>query len=160
MTLLTVQLQIFGIYDRGVPNSERIVLYANGPINLSLYGLILGVKTPAGDSIFPIPDQFLWLGNTQLQTPGWVFVFTGPGAQGMSQETITKQPIHVLYWGKTGTVLNDPTVLPALVRFDNIEIGNQPNKDVAQLLTPKDKPTQDDFYAELLSHFAQPKDSS
>ena len=126
-------LEVFGVYDRGVPNRERIVLRANRPIELTRYALLLGVEG-RDQSFIPLRDEFLWLGTQFIATPGWVFVYTGDGQGGVSQETFTKDPIYMLFWQKPSVILDDHRLIPTLVSFGDVEIGNNPPKSMSVLL--------------------------
>jgi hypothetical protein len=131
-------IEIFGVYDRGIPNLERIVLRVNGAIDLTQYFVFLGFRAPLNaDLIIPMPDQFIWLGQTFIDTPGWVFIFTGGGKPGVSQEQNTKEPVHSLYWNKPQTCLGHQDIVPALAHFDHLIIGNKPNKSIGDLNAKK-----------------------
>jgi hypothetical protein len=121
------------VYDRGVPNSERIVLRANEPVDLSWYGLLLGIEG-TGESLVPFRDQFLWLGKRSIESPGWVFVYTGAGQEGISQERYTKDPIHMVYWNKPNVILENKEIIPALIMFSSVQVGNKPSKSMNDLL--------------------------
>ncbi len=133
MTIELENLEIFGVYDRGVPNSERIVLRANGPVDLSWYCLLLGIAG-AEESLIPIRDEFLWLGRRTMESPGWVFVFTGAGQEGISQEKFTKDPIHMVYWHKPNVILENKEIIPALIMISSVQVGNKPSKSMNDLL--------------------------
>jgi hypothetical protein len=138
MILESPALEIFGIYDRGVPNSERIVLYANQTVDLVNYFIIIGLRGQLGvDKIIPIPDQFLWLGQNTIQASGWIFIFTGPGKQSITKEINTNEPLLNLYWNKPDVILGHNDLVPALVRADFVQIGNKPNKSISELNNQK-----------------------
>ena len=144
-------LEIFGTYDRGVPNLERIVLRANQPLKLSPYCLLIGFHVE-GKALFPIPDQFLWLGSLQLEVPSWIFVYTGPGEPGISQEAHTKDPVHTIYWGKESVLFGNPEIVPGLIRVESVEIDNKPPRSVQELIKKAEEPTTD--LAQLLAYLA------
>lgn len=100
---------------------------------MATYALVLGVKA-AKETIYPIQDNFLWLGRTILEVPGWVFVYTGPGATtAVSLEDHTKEPIHSMYWNKAGVILQDSQVLPALIQIADVSYTDV-NKNVLALV--------------------------
>ena len=113
-------LELFGIYDRGIPNKERIALKVNARVNTGDYALILGVAGANG-TILPARDQFLWLGRTIVDI-GWVFVFTGPGDPVVTTEVNTKEPMHAIYWGKPNVMFTIPEARAALVRLGPIQV--------------------------------------
>lgn len=153
MILEKPALELFGVYDRGVPNLERIVLRANRAVALGGYFLILGIPTLNKEDMWPLPDQSLWLGTGQMDVAGWVFVFTGKGTPAVSQETHTKDPLQTLYWNKSEVALANEHVVPALVHLDGIEIGNRPNKSIADIQKPNELPD----WAEILRSLGAPK---
>jgi len=117
-------LELFGVYERGVPNAERIVLRANSIVNLGFYAVGLGAKSENGMA-YPIPDQFLWLGEMYLDKGAWVFIFTGKGTPAVTKEQHTGDPMHVMYWHKDAVVLTHDSVVPMLYRFDGVSVGIQ-----------------------------------
>lgn len=134
MNLESPQLEIFGVYDRGIPNAERIVLRANRAVDLTNYAVLLGFDQ--NNSVFPFTDNFLWLGAKTLSVPSWVFIYTGQGKESVSQEIHTKDPVHALYWEKPTIILSNPQIVPVLVQLANVIIGNTPAKTVADLTSP------------------------
>lgn len=150
MVLSAPELEIFGVYDRGVPNLERIVLRANVAVNLRYYAVLLGYKAPY-DTVYPIADQFLWLGAINIEVPSWVFIYTGLGTPGISQEQHTKDPIHALYWNKPQVIFSNADVVPALIRMDHIEIGNKEPRTVQSLIT---KTVRDDIAETIRKYLA------
>jgi hypothetical protein len=138
MTDMLPDIQIFGVYDRGVPNLERVVLRVNRSTNLSQYMLVLGYRGHAGaDTVLPIPDQSLWLGSTIIEAPSWIFIYTGSGNAGISQEKQTKEPLHSLYWNKPQVMLTHDDIVPALLHIDYVQIGNKPNLTLADTAQQK-----------------------
>lgn len=130
-------LEIFGVYDRGVPNSERVVLRSNSHVDLSQFFIFLGVKVPLrSDMVFPIPDEFLWLGRGIIDPNTWVFVYTGRGEPGITTEITTKEPVKSLYWNKNSVVLDNVEVVPVLSNFGSFLIGNKPNRSTVELKKP------------------------
>jgi len=150
-------LEIFGVYDRGVPNKERIVLHVNRVTNLAEYFVVLGIRAPlSANLVLPIEDHSLWLGSTYIEVPSWIFIFTGYGKAATSQETHTGQPVHTLYWKKPQVVLTHNDIVPALLHVDSVQIGNKPNKSVADILKPQDNPRMSDF-SQLLKQLGENK---
>jgi hypothetical protein len=133
MIVSTLPLEIFGVYDRGVANEERVVLRANSPVNLSGYGLFLGF-VGGQNNLFPINDQFLWLGDIMLDAPGWVFIFTGSGKSSVTTEGTTGELCQILFWNKPSVMLSDPTLMPGLVQLGAVQIGNRPNRNVQEVV--------------------------
>lgn len=122
-------LEMFGVYDKGVPNLERIVLRVNNTVDLTNYAMIVGFKG-TDKSLYPAQDFFLWLGNTTVVGPAWVFIYTGTGKPTVTREKITGHPIHSIYWNRPNLIFSDPNVSPALVRLGETQIYSGENKRI------------------------------
>lgn len=155
MSSIYPNIEIFGVYDRGVPNQERIVLRVNSPTSLNNYFLFLGYSSNQNENtVWPYTDNFLWLTGVNMDVPGWIFVYTGKGTPSISSEKITKQPLQTLYWNKESVVLENFNIFPALSSFGPIEIGNKPNKSLANdTLPPLGGQTTSDFIKALTDRY-------
>ena len=116
------ELSIVGVYDRGVPNQERIVMRPQQEINMGRHGFFLGLKQPNG-LYLPLYDHMFWFGDGIVQPPSWLFVYTGPGQARQAKTQDTQELAYVLHWGKKMTVLNDERIAPILFRVDAIQIA-------------------------------------
>src|SRR5687767_1786851 len=100
MILLPItELSIVGVFDRGVPNNERIVLSANQDVNMGQYGLMLGIRGQPGWGT-PIPDNLFWFGDGLASKNDLIFVYTGPGEPRASELPMLKAKAYVLHWGR------------------------------------------------------------
>lgn len=102
MRFLTIhELRIVGIYDRGHPQRERIVLEITEELNLGDYCLIYGRRTANG-TLRPVRTMFQSLPSEVVAAGTWVFLYTGPGER---TETTTKDglPALVLHFGREPT---------------------------------------------------------
>jgi hypothetical protein len=137
MAISPFDLELFGVYDAGIANRERIVLRVHRTVDLTQYGVMVGFKS--GETrIYPARDLFLWLGNTTIQGPAWVFIFTGEGQPTVSQETHTNEPIHAIYWNRPNVFFSNPNVIPALVNFGEVQVWTG-NKSMTELLQQKEQ---------------------
>jgi hypothetical protein len=119
------ELTLVGVADRGVPNKERIVLRPTEAVGLSAFALIV-VFLRDDQTAIPLRDYFFWFGDLTVAPPGWIYVYSGPGENSVSEigsTGQTKQPVHVLHWGKEHVLFNDDRVHPALVRLGGIGFG-------------------------------------
>jgi hypothetical protein len=116
------ELEIWGVYDRGLPNRERIVIRTKAPVSLGDYIMFLGVPGE-GQTAWPLIDHVYWFGPENLVIPMWVFVYTGTGQRLISSEEKTGEPALVLHWGKTRTVLHDPNIVPVIVSIEGIFVS-------------------------------------
>ncbi|HEX9879313.1 MAG TPA: hypothetical protein VGB25_03865 [Candidatus Binatia bacterium] len=119
---LITELSLVGVYDRGVPNEERIVLVARDSINMGQYGVMLGIRSVAG-SAFPIRDNLLWFGDAQLTNGDWIFIYTGPGEPRSTNLPGINTKIYTVHWGRDKTVLHDQNVVPILFRVDAVQVA-------------------------------------
>jgi len=85
------------------------------------------------DFFIPIPDCFFWLGDTAMAEPGWVFIYTGRGQRSVTRETHSGLAVQALYWGREQVVLASADVIPVVYRFDQVLIGNGPNRSMMEV---------------------------
>jgi len=144
MTLLPhlYEIDFWGVYDRGVPNAERIVFRALQPIELGRYIVASGVRQPGG-VVRLLYDNVYWAPEVIIEPPAWVFLYTAPGKPTITVETITQAPVHALYWGKKETIFDLPEVVPTILRLDGVyiapEIPKQLRESDRQAILPKPK---------------------
>jgi hypothetical protein len=138
MTMVVVpgvaELRLFGAFDRGVPNRERITLRVQGQaVNLGNYFLLLGSQRQPY-SAMPIPNQSFWLGEMVLEPWTWLYVFTGPGSPGFTTQQETGETAYVMHWGRKGIVLREEHIVPVIMRMQvaGITVG-QWTPDIPQL---------------------------
>lgn len=117
--------RVIGIYGRGTPNLERIVLVADEAINLANYALVVGMITEAG-GLLPFRDRFFWFGDLMVDKSTWVYVYTGPGQFRYTSVSGTTTPAIVYHWGSRQTLLHQPGSTMALVSFGEVAIINPP----------------------------------
>lgn len=114
--------QMFGVYDPGTPNLERVVLRANLEVGLSSYFLVTGWQlTP--DRALPLNADSFWFGKTSVLAGTWVVVYTGRGQQTFT--TLGIEPCLVLHWNKPTVLFSVPQVIPVLIRADSVAIGRR-----------------------------------
>jgi len=119
------ELAIVGVYDRGIPNQERIVIHAKEVANLGQYGLMIGVRAADG-SAFPIRDNFLWFGDGLISKGDWVFIYTGPGEPRATTLPNTQERLYSVHWGRNETILHHPDLVPILFRVDAVQVPFTP----------------------------------
>lgn len=115
-------LGVVGVVDPGVPNKERVYLYARTDARLGEYFLFTGVSV-GSELVHPTTENVMWLGNMMVPAESWVLVYTGPGEQRIT--TFMDKPVLVLHWGKRQTIFGHPSIRPVLVHVDSVEIGRQ-----------------------------------
>jgi hypothetical protein len=122
---LIEELAVVGIFDRGIPNQERIVILANESVNLGKYGIMLGLRASDG-SAFPIRDNLLWFGNGWIQKGDWIFIYTGPGVAKATTLPNAEEKLYSIHWGRKQTILHAQEVVPILFRVDAVKVPEGP----------------------------------
>jgi hypothetical protein len=124
---LIEELSVVGIYDRGVPNQERIVLFVNTTINLGQYGIMLGIRDQAGTAR-PIRDNLFWFGDGIVNKGDWLFLYTGPGEPRFSTVPNNPEKIFTLHWGRNVTILGEGIIVPILFKVESVQVPiSEPN---------------------------------
>lgn len=118
------ELTIVGVFDRGVPNFERIAIQANQTTDLGKYGIMLGVKGSSGQA-FPIRDNLFWFGDGLLPPNDWLFLYTGPGEPRAAEAPGGTGRLISLHWGRDRTVLHSSVVVPILFRIDAVQVAQE-----------------------------------
>lgn len=118
------EIEIVGVYDRGVANRERIVLRANTTIDCSQYAVVAGpVTVNAGASfIYPARDVLYYFGSGIVYATEWVIIYTGSGDALKTTMQGSGEPVYVVHWGRPTTLFADSRISPALIRVDAINI--------------------------------------
>ena len=129
-TLLTqiTSLSLVDVMDRGVPNKERIALYANEAVHLGQFGLMIGLGKEDGSAV-PIPDNLLYFGPGFMRKGDWLFVYSGPGiprADPIGSDTA----LLSVYWGKKQTAFYVPELVPILFRVGEVSVLPLPPKPI------------------------------
>lgn len=122
MTIGTVEeLQVMGVYDQGVPNLERVVIYVSEPVDLGAYGLMLGIRGSNGSAV-PIRDNLLWFGHGWVSKGDWLFVYTAPGNARVNQLPNNTEKLYSIHWGKKQTLFQNHELVPILFRMDAVQV--------------------------------------
>lgn len=121
---LVTEISVVGVFDRGIPNQERVVLYVNETVNLGQYGLMVGVRGSDGTA-FPIRDNLFWFGDGFVNRGDWIFVYTGPGEPRTTALPNTQERLYSIHWGRTQTMLHHHDVVPILFRVDAVQVPQE-----------------------------------
>lgn len=115
------EMKIIAAFDRGVPNKERIVIEVYSRVYTGRYGLLLALKADEGGGI-PLQDNFVWFGNGLVLPGQLIFIYTGPGSPVKSTLPGSDRITYSLHWGRPKTVLDNPEVVPMLIRIDGVNV--------------------------------------
>lgn len=118
---LITELSIVGVFSRGTPNEERIVLRVNETLHLGQYGLMIGVRLGGGFAS-PIQDNLLWFGDGILNKGDWVFIYTGPGKARVTNLPNSQEKLYSIHWGRQATFLSNTDFVPILFRVDAVQV--------------------------------------
>ena len=110
------ELVMFGVFDRGESNKERIVFRVQSSLNLAAYGVVLTIHQ--GDNWTPLPDQFFWFGETLLDAGTWLYLYTGRGLPRMTTSLGTNEPAYVIHWNRETVIFKQDNLYPTLIRMD------------------------------------------
>ena len=116
------EMDLVGIFDRGVANKERITLRPKMQIDLGCYGIMLGVKTPNGLAT-PIQNELFWFGDGTVQPPQWLFIYTGEGKSFIGTTEVSNEPAIALFWNKPNVIFTNFSIVPILFRVSDVLLG-------------------------------------
>lgn len=92
-----MSLEILGIADRGVPNTERLNFRATIDMTLS-HVAIFATSYATPSSITRIPRYTYWFPPKLVKAGDYVILFTGTGRDYDSKNTAGTMN-HLFYWG-------------------------------------------------------------
>ena len=118
---LVTELAVVGVFSRGVPNEERIIIRANQTVQMGQYGLMIGVKLGQGFAS-PVRDNLLWFGDGIISKGDWIFVYTGPGNPRVTNLPNSPEKLYSIHWGRKTTFLASNDLVPILFRVDAVQL--------------------------------------
>ncbi len=112
-----MKLRILGIFDRGKPNYERVMLAADQQANVAFYSILL--------SRYSSPTQIntgalscFWFPSQDVAPGDVVCLFTAKGTPNSApvdgDNPLTSKKIHFFYAGFDHTILDDPQTCAVL----------------------------------------------
>ena len=119
-----IDLQLVGVYDRGIPNQERIVIKTNSWVNMAEYGVMIGLLGQ-NNMAAPYFDNLFHFKEISVVPNTWVFLYTGPGKE-IQSKTPAGDPAFVFHWGKPDTIFAHSHVIPILFRIGAVQLGLPP----------------------------------
>lgn len=118
-------LKILDVLDAGLPNLERIAIYATAHCDLREYVLLIGHRNIDG-SATPIKDNMLWFGAATLNPGDWIYVYTAHGQTTTQPIENTLCKLHSIHWGKDHTVFQNGALVPMLCHISDIAMPTIP----------------------------------
>ena len=119
------ELYLFGVFERGIPNKERIVFRAMDIVSLGQYGIMLGVRTSSEFAV-PIKDNLFWFGDGVIRPGDWLFVYTGPGRPQVNEVPNSDERMFTLHWDRKSVILKNENVVPILFRVEAVIVEKSP----------------------------------
>lgn len=94
-------LKLIRVADPGVPNRERILLEAEGPVDLVNY-VILDAHAAGPDQFEDINNNVFWFPRQLVQAGDIVRLYSHVGEPNITNAAYGKRParFHNLFWGK------------------------------------------------------------
>ncbi len=127
--MIDIPFELLGVYDRGIPNKERVVIKADDYAELSRFFVGVGIRQPAY-SVNPINDNSLWMGSGFVSPGDWIFVYTGTGLPRADKIPNQKNTIYTLHWGRSGVLFQSPEIVPFIYRLDGVRLPNEMNEQI------------------------------
>jgi hypothetical protein len=118
--MITASLEIVEVYDRGIPNQERILIRVNSGIRIRNHFIGIGFLKNAGE-IVPINDSLLWLGAGDLTQNDIVYVYTGTGKPESGLTGTDQSKFYRMFWGRKNTAFHNPDVTPYI--FEAVDLN-------------------------------------
>ena len=118
------ELEVREVFDRGVPNLERVAIFVKEPVDLGRYGIMVGIKENRGSAL-PIRDHLFWFGDGLVQAGDWIYIYTGAGEGRVSTIPGSSSSIYAVHWGKNITLFHAPELVPILFRVDAVFVPQE-----------------------------------
>jgi hypothetical protein len=122
---LIAELEIREVANKGVPNSECIVIKPIMSVDMAPFAVCVGMRSL--NFVTPVRDLFFWFGEGTVHPADWIFLYTGSGkASRLSIGEGHAGNYIFCYWGRSTTLFHDNMYTPFLMRFDAIKIALPP----------------------------------
>lgn len=117
---IVTELHLYGVYDRGVSNKERILLKSQIPLNTAHYALLVGYRAPEPNAAFIYNNFFYTMGDRWIDANTWLWIYTGSGSEIVTQ--VDGQQMITTHWGNQYVLFTDPNVVPVLTKLHGIVV--------------------------------------
>lgn len=116
------ELTVAGVFERGVPNQERVVLRVNAMTNLG--GFLLARGPWANGNVIALQnDGYFYFPDEVVLPNSWVVLYTAPGTKSQTRHPQTNEPVLVLHWGQPTVQFASTKVGCALLRINGIALA-------------------------------------
>jgi hypothetical protein len=100
-----MKLKIVGIYDRGIPNQERLHLNVLAPADLSFHVVL--DTTRVGDTVSTQIRNVYWWTRYPVQAGDWVILYTRSGLFSTARRADGRTN-HFFFWGMKSVLWANP----------------------------------------------------
>jgi hypothetical protein len=101
------RLTLVGIYERGIPNKERVAISVAVEVNLTFYALIISAYTPGRQGVLAGSRLAYWFNPLVVKPGDWVVLYSGTGVNTTEKRT-DGGTNHFFHWGLPNTVWDNP----------------------------------------------------
>lgn len=114
-------LQVFDVYDPGVPNQERFGIRVREYCDLSKICVVVASQNFDGTKVL-VRDHLLWLGHGVAYPGDWIVVYTAAGKTTVAPwgDPLPNgyQPrVFSVHWGKDHTIFQNRGLVPMLLEI-------------------------------------------
>ena len=99
------------------------------PVNISKFGVLVGVRAPGG-TVFPLLDNLFWFGDVEVSPPAWILLYTKPGTYHLGTHT-DGAPVHSFFWNRGQTVFYASHIVPVVFEMSALNISGSLNPQPA-----------------------------
>lgn len=123
-------LQVFDVYDPGVPNKERFGIQVREFCDLSKICVVVASQNYDGSNV-PLRDHLLWLGHGVAYPGDWIVVYTAAGKTTVAPwgEPLSNgyQPrVFSVHWGKDHTIFQNRGLVPMILEIAGSSVPAPP----------------------------------
>lgn len=129
------ELSLVAVLERGVPNQECIAISVKETVDLSQFGLLVGVMNPNGLAV-PAQDYFFWFGSAIVSAGDWIFVNTGDGEPRLRKSTDQQFHVYTLFWKRPRTIFANSNVVPLLISMGAVDVMSPPKDRPQEIQKP------------------------
>ena len=126
------RLTLQGVFDPGVPNKERVVFYASEPVDLSAFGVLVGLALANGATV-PVWDNLYWFGEFVIPKDCFLILFSGSGKpHRIDRDPQILKPVYFFYWGRPQVMFSSSNFVPMLFEMSALSVGSNSGAPVQQ----------------------------
>lgn len=133
-----LELKLFPIEDRGVPNRERVAIHVQETVNMGQFGIMVGFAD-INNTARPFLDNLFWFADSIVNRGDWIIIYTGNGNPTVIDWEEPGTKLYSLHWGRETTIFANSNIVPILFRINSVVVGTSPKDLPQQGLLPAGK---------------------